>query len=151
MTDEFKPEMGDENQTYPPDLFPPNGVGEYEVDDSLDSGETAELDGEVATETEAAAETQADQPTDSLWVRLRRAIYDGKSQPDDPVFIRRMNRLTEAIEIAPDSPANYILRGEMYLKAGLYEGARADFQMAVELASDQYDHSNWGHHGTGHA
>jgi Tfp pilus assembly protein PilF len=52
--------------------------------------------------------------------------------------------LSLAIEHNPDTPANYVLRGELYLDVREYELAAADFQRALELASAQFEASNWG-------
>jgi tetratricopeptide (TPR) repeat protein len=56
----------------------------------------------------------------------------------------QFRNLTIAIRRYPEAPANYILRGELYLKAHMHSEAAADFQRALDLASADYAASAWG-------
>ena len=49
-----------------------------------------------------------------------------------------------SIEHAADTPANYVLRGELYFSAKEYALAKRDFQRAHELAESQFESSDWG-------
>lgn len=53
-------------------------------------------------------------------------------------------RLSGAIDRYPDSPSNYVLRGELYLKVGETALAEADFRQALSLAQADYETSRWG-------
>lgn len=55
-----------------------------------------------------------------------------------------MNELNSAIASHPDSPMNYVLRGELHLANGDREAAVADFQTAVSLADSEFAQSDWG-------
>ncbi len=57
---------------------------------------------------------------------------------------RRLAALTDAIAANPDSPANYALRGELFLQHGERELAYADFVKALTLASAQLAADDWG-------
>lgn len=83
----------------------------------------------AATSAEAANDNgafEADKP------------QSASSQTDD------LRDLHLAIEIYPDVPANYLLRGELYAKRREWVLAEEDFKMALQLASDQLEKSNWG-------
>lgn len=57
---------------------------------------------------------------------------------------RRLQELDAAVSDAPDSLAHRILRGELLLRSGEYDLARADFEAALELA-ERFDPSKgWG-------
>jgi hypothetical protein len=45
----------------------------------------------------------------------------------------------------PDAPSNYVMRGELLLARGDLEGARYDFEKAVELAETRAESANWGY------
>lgn len=75
----------------------------------------------------------------SGWQRLRQLFGGGSA--DIP---NRMQHLTQAIEDAPDSPVNYVLRAELYVKIREYALAQADFQRAYELADVQFELADWG-------
>jgi Tfp pilus assembly protein PilF len=53
--------------------------------------------------------------------------------------------LTEAIERYPDSPVNYVLRGEALLDGGDKDLAADDFMKALALAEPRADTANWGY------
>jgi hypothetical protein len=88
---------------------------------------------EIATE-----EKPASQP---MWARMRGAIFGGRNGRETA---DRLDHLEQAIENAPDTPANYVLRGELYLDAREYALAARDFQRAYELAVKQFERSDWG-------
>ncbi len=60
-------------------------------------------------------------------------------------LVDRMGELTSAIEQFPDSPANYVLRGEMFLDGGDRDLAVADFETAIRLADQQAETADWGY------
>ncbi len=55
-----------------------------------------------------------------------------------------LNDLNLAIAAHPDSAANYVFRGELLLKMKEYAAAEADFQHAVDMASDEVIRGRWG-------
>lgn len=57
---------------------------------------------------------------------------------------RRLLALTAQIDAHPDGPANYVLRGELYLKAGEAALAAADFRQALALTQALLETANWG-------
>ncbi len=57
---------------------------------------------------------------------------------------RRLHDLSNAIDLHPDSPTNYVLRGELYLNVGEAALAEADFRQALSLAQADYGTSRWG-------
>lgn len=147
MTDDVKPEY----ETPSPDSSPVDGEGEEQVY----PGETSYLpERDVAAEAgdDLANESEGHSPEPSaataggvsFWTRLRRAIVGAPHRMDDPAFAERIRQLDQAIENAPDTPANYVLRGELYLDAGEYHLAQADFQRGYELAAQQFERSDWG-------
>lgn len=57
---------------------------------------------------------------------------------------RRLHQLNVSIEVAPNSPSNYVLRGEIFLERKEYHLAKADFETALALAESFDDKSGWG-------
>jgi tetratricopeptide (TPR) repeat protein len=94
-------------------------------------------------ELDVAQAQASPQPAETFWTRLRRLLFGpalaGDGQPEV-----RIHTLTRAIEAAPDSAANYVLRGELYLELGEYGRATADFRQALELAAQQFETADWG-------
>ncbi len=60
-------------------------------------------------------------------------------------LIDRVGELTSAIERFPDSPANYVLRGEMFLEGGDNDLAVTDFETAIRLAEHKAQTADWGY------
>ncbi len=56
----------------------------------------------------------------------------------------RLNALNTAIKTYPDNAANYVLRGEMYLKMGEPVLAEEDFRQCAEKASKNMQQARWG-------
>lgn len=56
----------------------------------------------------------------------------------------RLNALNFAIASYPESPVNYVLRGELYLAARDDDQAAHDFEMALSLADSAFTQSDWG-------
>lgn len=83
--------------------------------------------------------TEMPKPSDSFWQRLKHFVF-GSTEGTE----QRLRGLSLAIEMHPDTPANYVLRGEIYLEIREYELAAADFQRALELAAAQFETSDWG-------
>ena len=59
-------------------------------------------------------------------------------------FYRRFREFSDKIEAMPDSFTYHVLRGELLIERGEYERARADFQVAVELADGVDADEGWG-------
>ena len=57
---------------------------------------------------------------------------------------RRLHELNVSIEFAPNSPTNYVLRGELFLERREFHLARADFEMALEIAGAFDPEEGWG-------
>lgn len=57
---------------------------------------------------------------------------------------RRLRELNVSIEVAPESPTNYVLRGEVFLERKEYHLAKADFETALELAEAFDATDGWG-------
>ena|GEM_PF-1093748 len=131
MTDDFQP-------VYEPPT--PDPLPFDEDGDAFVQPEAAETflnaDGEFVLEE--ARPIEAIDPPVPFWTRLRRALFGGAD------VSRALRHLDEAIENAPDAPANYVLRGELYLRAREYALAQRDFQRAYELATGQFERSDWG-------
>jgi Tfp pilus assembly protein PilF len=90
---------------------------------------------EVADE-QREDEAAVNLPEVSIWQRLR-ALVSGA----DP---QAVDELTRAIMQRPEVPANYALRGEMYLSLGQYALAVEDFETALRLAAAQFEEAEWG-------
>lgn len=56
----------------------------------------------------------------------------------------RIDGLGQAIERSPNVPANYVLRGELYLTLKRYADAEMDFRRALDLAAAQVESQDWG-------
>ena len=59
-------------------------------------------------------------------------------------FYSRFRELNGALEALPESITHYVLRGELFIKRGEYERARADFEAAVEIAEALDPNESWG-------
>lgn len=57
---------------------------------------------------------------------------------------RRLYQLNVSIEFSPDSPTNYVLRGELFLERKEYHLAKADFEIALALAESFDETAGWG-------
>ncbi len=75
----------------------------------------------------------------SSWQRVQR-FFMGSFEED----IARLNNLTQAIEDAPETSVNYVLRAELYMKMREYALAQLDFQRAYELAETHFELADWG-------
>ena len=77
---------------------------------------------------------------------IRRALGEvfQSSVERERQFYRRFRELSDKIEAMPDSITYHVLRGEMLIERGEYERARADFQVAVELADRVDPTEGWG-------
>ncbi len=56
----------------------------------------------------------------------------------------RRQSLDRATADFPEAAINYLLRGELSLQEGDFEGAAADFERALALASAQFEEAAWG-------
>lgn len=99
---------------------------------------------DVPDAVEIVSDTQEQEPIilqtpPSTLQRVRRMFL---SSPAD--LSARLESLTQAIEVAPESAANYVLRGEMYMDLREYALAHADFQCAYEMAEAHFEIADWG-------
>ena len=58
-------------------------------------------------------------------------------------FYRRFRELSDKIEEAPDDMTHLVLRGELSLERGEFERAKADFEVAIELAEALDNAKGW--------
>lgn len=86
-----------------------------------------------------APEAEATHPPASPWARLRDLIVGA---PDGTGA--RLAALEESIAADPAEPANYVLRGELYLELGEAALAQADFERGEHLAALLMERSAWG-------
>ncbi len=115
---------------------------EEEVQTELAPPDTLDIADEGVTTTEFVEEQVVEEkpkPADTLWQRVKKILFGSVEGTEE-----RLRSLSLAIEHNPDTPANYVLRGELYLDVGERELAAADFQRALELASAQFEASDWG-------
>jgi tetratricopeptide (TPR) repeat protein len=87
-------------------------------------------------EAEVKAQPEGRTP---LLTRLRRWLG-----VDRQSLAERLAELDRAVEAAPESSANLILRGEALLDMGSLEQAEVDFQRGLELAEAELERSAWG-------
>ena len=80
-----------------------------------------------------------DQTQPSGWQRIRSFLLGGSADAAS-----RLNKLTQAIEDAPEASVNYVLRAELYMDLREYALAQADFQRAYELSDTQFELADWG-------
>jgi hypothetical protein len=81
------------------------------------------------------ADEQAAAGSGKVWLR---ELFGGDHRQ------ARIDDLSARIEAEPEAPVNYVFRGELYLKAGDYELAAADFQQALAAAAAEIETANWG-------
>jgi hypothetical protein len=133
MTEDVKPEY----ETPPPDY------NEGEAADVIAEA-VLNANGDFVVEEPTAQDEPEAKPVEPIWARLRRMVLGGANRLDDVTFMERIRQLDYAIENAPDTPTNYVLRGELYLSAGEYALAQADFQRGYDLAVRDFERSDWG-------
>lgn len=73
------------------------------------------------------------------WLRVRLLGHDVAGAREE-----QLAHLNHAIRRNPASPANYVLRGELYLTVGYVGLARVDFERALRLADEEYENDTWG-------
>ena len=128
------------------------------MEDELDSGwemglEDAELvvdedqlevfsAGEIKAEEEIL-ESHVDLSPPSWWQRLI-GFFWKSPETRSTEQSRRLHELNVTIELYPDAPTSYMLRGEIFAERREYHLAAADFEKAIELASEQIDLARWG-------
>jgi Tfp pilus assembly protein PilF len=75
---------------------------------------------------------------------------DEHEEGTDPIadrlrpFEAELVELDDAIALHPEAPANYVMRGEIYLRARLDDLACQDFERAIVLAADEIETRAWG-------
>ena len=132
MTDDFTP-ASIEN-----DIPPMDDTSREQV--SFQPQNVVEGDGEFGISTPAATENES---INRFWHNIRKLFLPTSRERADH-FVQRINRLSAAVELYPDSPTNYVLRGELYLEMGDYTLAKNDFDHALELALRQTATDDWG-------
>jgi tetratricopeptide (TPR) repeat protein len=127
----------------PDEVMPSEEADEvYAPPDSLEvSNETGADWGKPlsGTDGEPVVVEEKAKPLESFWRRLKKILFGSNEEIE-----QRLRSLSLAIEKYPDTPANYVLRGELYLDVGEHELAAADFQRALEQAAAQFETSDWG-------
>ena len=117
---------------------PVTTAGEGEPSEPQPSAETHfDVQSSLAEEPLVPVETVQSQPT--TWQRVRNFLFGGSAD-----VIARLNNLTQAIEDAPESAVNYVLRAELYMQIREYASAQSDFQRAYELSETQFELADWG-------
>lgn len=85
--------------------------------------------------------TEGDAPeapaTPGFWAGIWRTLRGADTEA-------RLTALNRAIATHPDSPENYVLRGELYLNMRMDELALLDFEFAEQWATNQYAEADWG-------
>ena len=118
------------------------------------------------TEQPETTSSEAPPPSDQLPGEPRFDSESSEPRPDEPAlaaappsenwraqraaireqdFIGRINDLTAQIERYPNTPVNFIIRGEVYLAHGQADAASIDFQRALDLAESRVDTLPWGY------
>lgn len=112
------------------------------IDEAMTQPEADAGDGESPPETaDGTVSAPASQPRAPLWKQIW-AWLVGNVEPDTLAEQRR--ELDAAIAADPDTPINYVLRGELFLTSDDPDAAAADFHRALDLAAHQALESDWG-------
>lgn len=114
-------------------------------DDALIAGERRpQVPGMEAAPSERHDEGQAGEPVQRgrFWRWLAEQVPGTAARRER--LLSDLVALNRAIKDAPDSPANFMLRGEIYLRLWYNQRALADFQMARQLAADEMETRRWG-------
>ena len=133
MTDEFKSISVESQPSDMDDDFTPD------VDEQQEFAQSNNYE-------QSGFETDSDEKRFSisaLWQNLRRAFLPTYGERAEQV-VRRVSHLSRTIESSPDSPTNYVLRGELYLETGDYTAAASDFRTALDLATARVENEDWG-------
>ena len=73
-----------------------------------------------------------------LLVRL--AGWIGISAPIE----EKLQALNQSIQLEPEAPTAYVLRGEIFVKKKQYHLAKADFERAIALTDEMIHSARWG-------
>lgn len=112
------------------------------IDEAMPQPEADEGDGESLPETvDEPVSAPASPPRSPLWKQVW-AWLVGNTEPETLAEQRR--ELDAAIAADPDTPVNYVLRGEYFLTSDDPDAAEADFRRALDLAAHQAVESDWG-------
>ncbi len=114
------------------DLFPQDTAPELEH-------EAAQQQEFVPSSAEVGVSAVDSRTQPPVWQRMLAALRGSPAQQG-----QRLVALDAAIEQYPDTPTNFVLRGELYLQLGESELAALDFQRALELAQPQIEQNDWG-------
>ena len=122
---------------------------------SMDQSEMDEADSavarDIAREVEDLPERWYDSgipeqetiPAQSFWQRLLNGLWPSPKERYNRQQ-QRLEELNQALVHHPETPANYVLRGELYLEMGEAERAADDFSRALGIASAQVETDDWG-------
>jgi hypothetical protein len=94
----------------------------------------------VFTEDVSAPGAEPETPEPSFGKRLFDLMFGRQAE----VHLSRLESLNAAIAAHPDAPANYVLRGELFMGMRAYPEAARDFQTALRLAEAEIEESDWG-------
>ncbi len=97
---------------------------------------------EITPLTDADAQEVVPDNREGWFARLRARWFG--SQARRTYIAERLVALTRAIERQPESPANYVIRGEVYEEIGERARAEEDFRTALKLAEAQFADDDWG-------
>jgi tetratricopeptide (TPR) repeat protein len=130
MSDDFIQDFGEEQ-------FADDGDGSWDVPED-EAPEVAYDEPEFYSPFDDDAP-----PKPSLWQGFLKRFFPTKSDREEKAT-ERLRELDDLIAVYPTAPMNYVLRGELFYDVRQYELALPDFQRAVELAQDEFDHADWG-------
>ncbi|KXK13627.1 MAG: hypothetical protein UZ15_CFX003003267 [Chloroflexi bacterium OLB15] len=94
-----------------------------------------------------AHEAEADESASKRWDEPAEASTETPEQEAHRQLSKdekALHELNAAIDAHPEGAVNYVFRGELLFKLKEYAAAEADFQRALEMASDQVAKSRWG-------
>jgi hypothetical protein len=123
-----------DNQQAPPAPDDQNQIEMAQVEQVLDD----QVPGEVVEQPTAALET-------GVATGPSTPPFNERESRQFAALVNRMDELTDAIHGHPDSPASYVLRGEIFLDSGEIALAAQDFQQALDLADPGAETANWGY------
>ena len=115
----------------------------YEEANNLDDDyQDTEIHSEGSEEAVQKVEALFQQESGFFQV-LKRTVLPTLEDRREKAMVR-LAEFDDAIEAYPKAAANYVYRGEIYLKLGQMELAADDFGLALELATVEFEKRNWG-------
>lgn len=114
----------------------------YEEKIDLDADyQDSEIHSEIAEETFQVEDSYQQEP--DFFQVLKRMVFPTLADRRQKAMAK-LAEFDDAIEAFPKAAANYVFRGEIYLKTGQIELAVDDFELALELATAEFEKRNWG-------